>query len=99
MVPLFNEVNNLPALHTRLLEVARRLKAAHGLSIEVLYVDDGSSDATLPTRALWSPMAWTSRSSPYRAISERRLPSSPASIMPAGAACCSWTATVSIPRR
>ena len=53
VVPLFNEVNNLPALHTRLVEVAQRLKATHGLSIEVLYVDDGSRDATLPTaRAL-----------------------------------------------
>ncbi|HEY4860973.1 MAG TPA: glycosyltransferase, partial [Xanthobacteraceae bacterium] len=42
VVPLFNEVNNLPALHARLVEVAQRLKATHGLSTEALYVDDGS---------------------------------------------------------
>jgi glycosyltransferase involved in cell wall biosynthesis len=47
IVPLFNEVNNLSALHTRIVEVARRLKPARNLATEVVYVDDGSSDATL----------------------------------------------------
>ncbi len=46
VVPLFNEVNNLAALHGRLVEVARRL-AARDLATEVVYVDDGSRDATL----------------------------------------------------
>ncbi len=53
VVPLFNEGSNLAALHGRLVEVARRLAAARGLATEVVYVDDGSGDATLATaRAL-----------------------------------------------
>ena len=47
VVPLFNEADNLAALHGRIIEVARALKAARGLPVEVVYVDDGSSDATL----------------------------------------------------
>jgi glycosyltransferase involved in cell wall biosynthesis len=47
VVPLFNEAANLAALHERLGEVARRLKATRGLATEVVYVDDGSRDATL----------------------------------------------------
>jgi glycosyltransferase involved in cell wall biosynthesis len=49
VVPLFNEANNLATLHARLVEVARRLKDTRGLATEVVYVDDGSSDATLAT--------------------------------------------------
>jgi polyisoprenyl-phosphate glycosyltransferase len=47
VVPLFNEVKNLSALHARIVETARRLKAARNLSTEVVYVDDGSRDGTL----------------------------------------------------
>jgi glycosyltransferase involved in cell wall biosynthesis len=47
VVPLYNEAGNLAALHARLAEVAGRLKAARGLAIEAVYVDDGSRDATL----------------------------------------------------
>ena len=47
VVPLFNEAANLPTLHGRLVETARDLKAARGLAVEVVYVDDGSRDATL----------------------------------------------------
>ncbi|MGH6994865.1 MAG: glycosyltransferase family 2 protein, partial [Stellaceae bacterium] len=46
VVPLFNEANGLATLHARLSEVARALKAERGLSVEVVYVDDGSRDAT-----------------------------------------------------
>jgi len=46
VVPLFNEAKGLGALHARLLDVAGRLKAQRGLALEVIYVDDGSSDAT-----------------------------------------------------
>jgi polyisoprenyl-phosphate glycosyltransferase len=46
VVPLFNEGNGLAGLHARLLEVAGRLKAERGLALEIVYVDDGSSDAT-----------------------------------------------------
>ncbi|MEA2905984.1 MAG: polyisoprenyl-phosphate glycosyltransferase [Alphaproteobacteria bacterium] len=47
VVPLFNEAANLPALHARIAEVARTLKATRRLTAEVVYVDDGSRDATL----------------------------------------------------
>src|SRR4029077_21261700 len=36
----------LPSLHARISEVARRLKEKRGLHCEVVYVDDGSRDAT-----------------------------------------------------
>jgi polyisoprenyl-phosphate glycosyltransferase len=47
VVPLFNEADSLPALHARISEVARRLKDSRRLAAEVIYVDDGSRDATL----------------------------------------------------
>jgi polyisoprenyl-phosphate glycosyltransferase len=47
VVPVYNEAAGLAALHGRIVEVARRLRAAHGLMVEVVYVDDGSRDATL----------------------------------------------------
>ena len=47
VVPLFNEAAGLATLHGRIVEVARALKAARGLSTEVVYVDDGSQDTTL----------------------------------------------------
>ena len=49
VVPLFNEANSLSALHARLVEVARRLSETRDLAAEVVYVDDGSRDATLAT--------------------------------------------------
>jgi polyisoprenyl-phosphate glycosyltransferase len=47
VVPLFNEAAGLPSLHGRLTDVAQRLKEKRGLHCEVVYVDDGSRDATL----------------------------------------------------
>jgi glycosyltransferase involved in cell wall biosynthesis len=46
VVPLFNEAKGLAGLHQRIAEVARVLKAKRGLSLEVVYVDDGSCDDT-----------------------------------------------------
>jgi glycosyltransferase involved in cell wall biosynthesis len=46
VVPLFNEAGGLAGLHARLTAVAARLKAERGLALEVVYVDDGSGDAT-----------------------------------------------------
>ena len=46
VVPLFNEAKGLAGLHERIAEVARYLKAKRGLAVEVVYVDDGSSDDT-----------------------------------------------------
>jgi glycosyltransferase involved in cell wall biosynthesis len=55
VVPLFNEAGNLPALHARIVEVARALNAARRLATEVVYVDDGSGDATLAVARELSP--------------------------------------------
>src|SRR5436305_9633294 len=47
VVPLYNEANNLARLHAQLAEVARKLRETRDLSVEVVYVDDGSTDNTL----------------------------------------------------
>jgi glycosyltransferase involved in cell wall biosynthesis len=47
VVPVYNEAAGLPALHSRISEVARGLKDSRRLTAEVIYVDDGSRDATL----------------------------------------------------
>jgi len=47
VVPLHNEAAGLPALHARIGEAVARLTAASALHVEVVYVDDGSSDATV----------------------------------------------------
>jgi glycosyltransferase involved in cell wall biosynthesis len=53
VVPLFNEARNLTSLHDRLIEIAGRLRSQRALPVEVVYVDDGSSDGTLASaRAL-----------------------------------------------
>ncbi len=46
VVPLFNEAKGLAYLHERMAEVARKLKAERGLTVEIVYVDDGSRDDT-----------------------------------------------------
>lgn len=46
VVPLFNEAKGLASLHARLSDVAGALHAERGLSVEAVYVDDGSSDST-----------------------------------------------------
>src|SRR6267154_1461698 len=47
VVPLYNEAAGLAFLHARLGEMARALRQRHGLPCEVVYIDDGSADATL----------------------------------------------------
>ena len=47
IVPVYNEAKGLPDLHARLTATARELRAERGLACEVVYVDDGSRDATL----------------------------------------------------
>lgn len=47
VVPVYNEAAVLAHLHERLIELARSLKQKYALATEVVYVDDGSSDATL----------------------------------------------------
>ncbi|HEY1310668.1 MAG TPA: glycosyltransferase family 2 protein [Pseudolabrys sp.] len=46
VVPVFNEARGLASLHERIAEVARWLKVKRNLAAEVIYVDDGSTDAT-----------------------------------------------------
>jgi glycosyltransferase involved in cell wall biosynthesis len=46
IIPVLNEAYGLPALHERIATVAQKLYAERGLAIEVVYVDDGSTDAT-----------------------------------------------------
>ncbi|GAC1505346.1 MAG: glycosyltransferase family 2 protein [Bradyrhizobium sp.] len=47
VVPLYNEAAGLPVLHQRLGDIAKTLRRRYGLASEVVYVDDGSTDATL----------------------------------------------------
>jgi glycosyltransferase involved in cell wall biosynthesis len=47
VVPVLNEAGNLASLHGRITEVARGLRNTRRLTCEVIYVDDGSQDATL----------------------------------------------------
>jgi len=47
VVPLYNEAASLARMHSRLIEVARALRASRSLACEVVYVDDGSRDDTL----------------------------------------------------
>ena len=47
VVPLYNEAAGLALLHERLGTLATALRQRYGLGCEVVYVDDGSADATL----------------------------------------------------
>jgi glycosyltransferase involved in cell wall biosynthesis len=47
VVPLLNEAPGLARLHERLSTLAIKLKQRYGLPCEAIYVDDGSTDATL----------------------------------------------------
>ena len=47
VVPLYNEANGLARLHAQLVDVAHKLAEKRDLSVEVVYVDDGSRDDTL----------------------------------------------------
>jgi len=47
VVPAYNEAAGLAALHQRICSLARGLRQRYGLGCEVIYVDDGSTDATL----------------------------------------------------
>jgi glycosyltransferase involved in cell wall biosynthesis len=46
VVPLHNEAEGLAALHGRIAEAAARLRAARQLAVEIVYIDDGSTDET-----------------------------------------------------
>ncbi len=47
IVPVYNEAAGLERLHERLATLAANLRQRFGLTCEVVYVDDGSTDSTL----------------------------------------------------
>src|SRR5882757_8445134 len=47
VVPVYNEAGGLAQLHGRISEVAARLHNERALACEIVYVDDGSRDASL----------------------------------------------------
>ncbi len=47
VVPVYNEAAGLPQLHAGISAVAASLRKEHGLACEIVYVDDGSRDASL----------------------------------------------------
>jgi polyisoprenyl-phosphate glycosyltransferase len=49
VVPVYNEAAGLAALHARICKIAAALSAERGLACEIVYVDDGSRDASLAT--------------------------------------------------
>jgi glycosyltransferase involved in cell wall biosynthesis len=55
VVPVYNEAAGLTLLHQRLVDLAKKLKQRYGLACEVVYVDDGSADATLSIARGLSP--------------------------------------------
>jgi polyisoprenyl-phosphate glycosyltransferase len=57
VVPLYNEAAGLPPLHQRLSDLAKTLRQRYGLACEVVYVDDGSTDATLSIARSLAPDA------------------------------------------
>ena len=47
VIPVYNEAAGLTALHQRIMDLASVLRRRYRLPCEVVYVDDGSTDATL----------------------------------------------------
>jgi glycosyltransferase involved in cell wall biosynthesis len=57
VVPVYNEAAGLAPLHQRLSWLAKALRQRYGLASEVVYVDDGSTDATLAIARALAPEA------------------------------------------
>jgi glycosyltransferase involved in cell wall biosynthesis len=53
VIPAFNEAGRLPRTLERVREWAQRKRAASGLEIEIIVVDDGSRDETAAVAARW----------------------------------------------
>src|SRR5271156_245431 len=58
VVPVYNEAAGLNLLHQRLVDLARTLRNRYRLTCEVVYVDDGSRDATLSIARSLAPDAF-----------------------------------------
>ena len=97
VVPLYNEAAGLAFLHQRLCRLATTLNDRYRLACEVVYVDDGSTDATLaiarglPADTLDVQVVSLSRNFGKEAALLAGLGPCAAS-----APCCSWTAMVNI---
>jgi len=57
VVPVYNEAAGLEPLHQGLNDLATMLRQRYGLACEVVYVDDGSTDATLAVARRLKPCA------------------------------------------
>src|SRR5579871_6741895 len=57
VVPVYNEAAGITSLHRRLCKLAGTLQQRYRLACEVVYVDDGSTDATLAIARSLSPDA------------------------------------------
>src|SRR5271168_2690752 len=57
VVPVYNEAAGLNLLHQRLVDLAHTLRNRYRLGCEVVYVDDGSQDATLSIARSLAPDA------------------------------------------
>src|ERR1700676_1219881 len=55
VVPVYNEAAGLSSLHQRLGALAKTLNSGYGLGSEVVYVNDGSTDATLAIARALAP--------------------------------------------
>ncbi len=55
VIPAYNEAEALPHTHLVFARLARELQEAHGLNVELLYVDDGSRDGTDAVLAMLPP--------------------------------------------
>ena len=79
VIPVFNEQESLVPLHAEIVETAKQA----GLDLEVLFVDDGSTDGSWDVIAGLARTTPTSAASASAATSARRPPWSPASTPPA----------------
>ena len=96
LVPVYNEVDNVVPLHAELDAVLR----PSGLSYELIFVDDGSTDGTAAPTDARSTTATrrTSASPPSAATAARPPPSPPPSTWPAAASSSPSTATAKTTR-
>ena len=75
IVPCYNEADNLPLFYQHILPVCRSLCEQGSISdYEILLVNDGSKDRTLPTMRALSEQDPHVFSSPLPEISARRPP-------------------------
>ena len=50
IVPCYNEEEAMPLFYQEAARVAAQMEKSHGAEFEIIFVDDGSKDGTMPTR-------------------------------------------------